>query len=103
MLHFNESLEKIAALSTETYKTKTLFLLDSLGYVLAEDIIADHNSPELPTSAMDGYALKYEDMVLKRLKIASINPAGSVLQDEVLGGTCGLMHGKKKQQLWVPL
>ena len=88
MLHFNESLEKIAALTIETYKTKTLFLLDSLGYVLAEDIIADHNSPELPTSAMDGYALRYEDMALKRLKIASINPAGSVLKDEVLQGTC---------------
>lgn len=88
MLHFDESLEKIAVLTIETYKTKTLFLLDSLGYVLAEDIIADHNSPELPTSAMDGYALKYEDMALKRLKIASINPAGSVLKDEVLCGTC---------------
>ena len=88
MLHFNESLEKIAALTMETYKTKTLFLLDSLGYVLAEDIIADHNSPEIPTSAMDGYALRYEDMPLKRLKIASINPAGSVLKDEVLCGTC---------------
>ncbi|HQR74454.1 MAG TPA: molybdopterin molybdotransferase MoeA [Sulfurovum sp.] len=88
MLHFDESLEKIAALTIENNKTKTLFLLDSLGYVLAEDIIADHNSPELPTSAMDGYALRYEDMALKRLKIANINPAGSVLKDEVLQGTC---------------
>jgi molybdopterin molybdotransferase len=88
MLHFNESLEKIATLQVETCKTKTLFLLDSLGYVLAEDIIADHNSPELPTSAMDGYALRHEDMAMKRLKIASINPAGFVLKDEVLQGTC---------------
>ncbi len=88
MLHFDKSLEKIAALAIKTCKTKTLFLLDSLGYVLAEDIIADHNSPQLPTSAMDGYALRQEDMALKRLKIASINPAGSVLKNEVLSGTC---------------
>ena len=88
MLHFDESLEKIAALTIGTHKTKTLYLLDSLGYVLAEDIIADHNSPELPTSAMDGYAFRHEDMALKRLKIASINPAGSVLKDEVFSGTC---------------
>lgn len=62
--------------------------MDTMGYVLAEDIIADHNSPELPTSAMDGYAIIHEDMALGRLKITSINPAGSALKDEVIGGTC---------------
>lgn len=88
MLHFDESLERIEALKIENYQTKKCFLLDSLGYILAEDIIADHNSPAFPTSAMDGYAMMHDDMALKRLKIASINPAGSVLKDEIIGGTC---------------
>ncbi|RRS32190.1 MAG: molybdenum cofactor biosynthesis protein MoaA [Epsilonproteobacteria bacterium (ex Lamellibrachia satsuma)] len=88
MLHFDESIEIIQNLEINNYKIKKLYLVDALGYVLAEDIIADHNSPEFPTSAMDGYAISYDDMALGRLKIGSINPAGSALKDEVIGGTC---------------
>jgi len=88
MIGFDESLEILDALRIENYKTKDCDLLQSLGFVLAEDIIAEHNSPKFPTSAMDGYALIHEDMSLGSLKIASINPAGSALQEEVIGGTC---------------
>jgi molybdopterin molybdotransferase len=88
MLHFDESIRMIENLEIGHYKTKKLYLLDALGYVLAEDIVADHNSPAMPTSAMDGYALSYEDMALGRLKVAGINPAGSSKRDELIGGTC---------------
>lgn len=88
MLHFDESIEMIEDLEINNYKTKKLYLLDALGYVLAEDVVADHNSPEFPTSAMDGYAIIHEDMTLGTLKVGSINPAGSALKDEVIGGTC---------------
>ncbi len=88
MIHFDESIQMIENLEIHNYKTKTMHLMDAQGYVLAEDIVADHNSPELPTSAMDGYAILHEDMALGRLHIASINPAGLALQDEVIGGTC---------------
>ena len=88
MIHFDESIQIIQDLQINSYKTKKLYLIDTLGYVLAEDIVADHNSPELPTSAMDGYALKHDDMAFGRLNIASINPAGSTLTDKVIGGTC---------------
>ncbi len=88
MLHFDESIERLKSLEIENYKTKKLYLVETLGYVLAEDIVADHNSPEFPTSAMDGYALNYDDLAMGRLKIASINPAGSALTDQVIGGTC---------------
>ena len=87
-MHFDESLEMIENLEINNYKTKKLYLVDALGYVLAEDIVADHNSPEFPTSAMDGYAIIHEDMTLGTLKVGSINPAGSALQDKVIGGTC---------------
>jgi len=88
MIHFDESIEILKNLPIEHYKTKKMYLVDTLGYVLAEDIVADHNSPEFPTSAMDGYALKYDDLAMGKLKIASINPAGSALTDQVIGGTC---------------
>jgi len=88
MIHFDESIAMIQSLKINNYQTKKLYLIDALGYVLAEDVIADHNSPEFPTSAMDGYALNYDDLAMGRLKIASINPAGSSLKEEVIGGTC---------------
>jgi len=88
MMHFDESIEIINNLDINSYKTKELYLVDALGYVLAEDVVADHNSPEFPTSAMDGYAIIHEDMTLGTLKIGGINPAGSALSAEVLGGMC---------------
>ena len=88
MMHFDESIALLQGLEIEYHKTKKLYLCDALGYILAEDIIADHNSPEYPTSAMDGYALRFEDMKLGRLKLSSINPAGSDLSDEVRAGHC---------------
>ena len=88
MMHFDESIQMIENLEINSYKTKELYLVDALGYILAEDIVADHNSPEFPTSAMDGYAIIHEDMTLGTLKIGSINPAGSALKEEVIGGTC---------------
>lgn len=88
MIHFDDSIELIQNIEVNHYKTKKLYLCDALGYILAEDIVSDHNSPEYPTSAMDGYALRYEDMALDRLHISSINPAGSDLSDSVTQGQC---------------
>jgi molybdopterin molybdotransferase len=88
MLHFDDSISKIEDISISSYRKKKLDLVDALGYTLAEDIVADHNSPEYPTSAMDGYAFKYEDISLGRLKISSINPAGSELSDSIKDGYC---------------
>ena len=88
MMHFDESIQMIENLEINNYKIKNLPLMEAQGYVLAADIMADHNSPGFPTSAMDGYAIIHEDMTLGTLKVGSINPAGSALKDEVIGGTC---------------
>jgi len=87
-MHFDESIEIINNIEIKTYKKVKKYLTDCMGYVLAEDIITDHNSPAFPTSAMDGYAVKHEDLALGRLKISSINPAGADLVEEVIGGQC---------------
>jgi len=87
-LHFDDSMKIIESVEIKNYKKSKRYLTDSLGFVLAQDIIADHNSPEFPTSAMDGYAIKHKDLELGRLKISSINPAGSELKDEVIDGCC---------------
>ncbi len=88
MMHFDESMDILDSIEITDHRTKRLFIMDAQGYVLAEDIVADHNSPEYPTSGMDGYALKHADMALGRLKIASINPAGSDEKETVQAGEC---------------
>ncbi|MDM5263718.1 molybdopterin molybdotransferase MoeA [Sulfurovum sp. XTW-4] len=87
-MHFDESMQMIDDLAIKNYKTKQLPLMESQGFILAEDIVADHNSPEFPTSAMDGYAVIHKDLSLGRLHIGSINPAGSDLKEEVVSGMC---------------
>jgi molybdopterin molybdotransferase len=88
MLHFDESMALLEQQQIDTYRTKKLYIMQAQGYVLAEDIVADHNSPAYPTSGMDGYAIISEDQAIGRLKIDSINPAGSALRNKVTGGTC---------------
>jgi len=85
---YEKSMENLYQ-SFETPKlTEKVFLTQAQGRTLASDIIADHNSPEFPTSAMDGYAIKFDDQVLVRLKINGTVPAGTFNKEEVIGGEC---------------
>jgi molybdopterin molybdotransferase len=87
-ISYNESMKIINNLQVEYNKTQKLFISDALGYVLATDIVADHNSPAFPTSGMDGYAIKASDQKNGRIKIIGNNPAGSALSDAVTDGVC---------------
>ena len=87
-IHFDDSINLLHTIKIENTKRKKIYLMDALGYVLAQDIVASHNSPEYPTSAMDGYAIKHSELALKRLKIASINPAGKDIDEAVEQGSC---------------
>ena len=87
-MSFEESIENLLGSMDATYLQEKVFLDDAIGRVLAEDIIADHNSPAFPTSAMDGYAIKFEDQSLERLKIQSVIPAGEYKDEEIFGGFC---------------
>ena len=85
---FDESMKALEE-SLETPKLKEkVFLSDALDRVVANDIVAKFNSPEFETSAMDGYAIKFEDMSMGRIKIVGDNPAGSEAPKEMMGGTC---------------
>jgi len=86
-INLEESLDMINSIKINSYKTKKLYLCNALGYTLAQDIISLDNSPQFPTSAMDGYAIRHQDQKLGRIKISSINPAGSALEDEVVEGS----------------
>lgn len=87
-IHFDDSINLLNSIELERYRSKKIFLMNAMGYRLAQDIVASHNSPEYPTSAMDGYAIRFQDQEQKRLKIASINPAGADSDEQVEQGIC---------------
>lgn len=87
-ISYEESLKKIEELSIKPLGEEEVFISDSLDRILAQDIVANENSPEYPTSSMDGYAIKHEDLKSKKIKILRDNPAGLDIEDEVQEGIC---------------
>jgi molybdopterin molybdotransferase len=68
-------------------------LLDALGRVLAEDVRADSALPPFDNSAMDGYAIRAEDVAhtsranAVRLPVIGEIPAGHPIDQELRAGT----------------
>jgi len=85
---YKQSMDILNSLDIKNKNTHKIFISDSLGYILAKDIIADHNSPKYPTSGMDGYAIKHQDLQLGILEISDYNPAGTEIQSEVVSSKC---------------
>jgi len=61
MILVDEALNKILS-HVQPLGFEKVSLLDALGRVIAEDIFAKRNIPPLDNSAMDGYALRSEDV-----------------------------------------
>lgn len=64
-------------------------LTNNFGVVLGEDVLADGDMPALPTSRMDGYALRATDVVLHRvMEIAGTTRAGDHRGQPLPAGMC---------------
>lgn len=87
-ISYEKSLELLNNIKISKETINKEFLINAIGKVIAKDIIADHNSPEFPTSGMDGYAIKFEDQKNKTIKIIDKNPAGEVVESQVESGVC---------------
>ena len=88
MISYEESLNILNSLDFKPVGVQKLFLTDAIGRILAQDIVAKENSPEFPTAAMDGYAIRADDQKLGKLKVIGKNPAGSEAENEVKEGVC---------------
>ena len=83
MVTVDEALEKIFA-HIQPLGFEKVSILDGLGRVIAEDIHANRNIPPLDNSAMDGYAVRNEDIQKAspnhpiRLEVVEELPAGSI-------------------------
>lgn len=87
-ISFKESTEILENAFCEEVGKEQLFLNESLGRILAKDIVAKGNSPAFETSGMDGYAIKFEDQGMDKIKIIDKLPAGTANTIEVTNGTC---------------
>ena len=81
-------MELLSGLDAGVLRYENLFLQETLGRYLAENVVAGENSPSQPTSAMDGYAVIHSDLSSGRIKIMGDNPAGSDETRVVTSGTC---------------
>src|SRR2546429_9819910 len=54
--------QKIVLAAAQPLAVEKVGLLDALGRVLAEDSIAERDNPPWDNSAMDGFAVRYEDI-----------------------------------------
>ena len=86
----NESINKIISL-------EIVAIRDSLNRILASDIISKINVPSDINSAMDGYAIKYNDLVensITKLKIVGTSFAGKPWHGKLnCGETIRIMTG----------
>ncbi|BFU78182.1 molybdopterin molybdotransferase MoeA [Arcobacter sp. 15-2] len=84
---YNQSLEILNSINISNLSTQKIFVADTLNRILAQDIVAQENSPAFKTSGMDGYAIKHEDLQLGKIEIIDKNPAGTVVESSVSNGT----------------
>lgn len=76
---------------TPVKETETVALRDSLGRILAREILSPDNVPNYHNSAMDGYAFNADqisDSLPLRLKIAGTAYAGKTFTGNVAPGEC---------------
>jgi len=89
MLSVEEAQERILGMF-QALESERKPLLDALGQVLAEDVVSTLDIPPLTNSAMDGYAVRYEDIegatydAPRELRVVGYLAAGQLPQQEVI-------------------
>jgi molybdopterin molybdotransferase len=87
MTSFEEARDLILS-NVTPMDTEQVDLLDSLGRVASETVIAQYNLPSFDNSAMDGYAVRVADSsTLASLPISGYIPAGGTATDELAPGS----------------
>lgn len=89
MLRFEEALERVLAHAPTEASIEDLPLPECLGRVLAEDLSCEADVPAADVSAMDGFAVRAEDLAQgKQLELLGDALAGSPFEGSVGPGCC---------------
>ena len=78
---------KLAIESARRLDAERVAIDESLGRILAEDLKSDIDMPPFDRSAMDGYAVRREDLA-RELRVIETIPAGYVPRELIRPGTC---------------
>lgn len=78
-----EAIELVKDNITPDFDIEEISVLDALGRVIAEDIVAPHNQPPFPRSPLDGYAMQASDSKGATLE----HPVVLKVVDEVMAGS----------------
>ncbi|AAC06407.1 molybdopterin molybdotransferase MoeA [Aquifex aeolicus] len=80
---------KIVLENVKPLESERVFIHEALGRVLAEDVVSDTDKPLFDNSAMDGYAVRWEDIkeVPAKLKVIGEYAAGTGENLKVEKGT----------------
>ncbi|WP_413283365.1 molybdopterin molybdotransferase MoeA [Vibrio sp. MA40-2] len=100
LMPIDDAIEQMLSSVTEIKTTQQLALENTVGFVLAEDILSPINVPPFDNSAMDGYAIKRNDLVATNiLQLAGKSFAGQPFEGNWPTGTCiRIMTGAKIPQ-----
>ena len=89
LLPVSEALQRILA-NVKRVETEEVALSHASNRVLASDLAATRTQPPFPASAMDGYAVRHEDVETcpATLKVIGESAAGHGFHDEIKPGQC---------------
>ena len=88
MISVEEAQERVLA-EISLLVTENVSFIDALGRVLREDVVSPADIPQADNTAMDGYAVRADDIARPpvRLKVIEDLPAGTVATKRVEPGT----------------
>lgn len=89
MLSFSEAQRLIEAFA-HSFGQEKINLEDAAGRVLAEDVRADRDYPPFNRSAMDGYAIKWEDFAngMRKYRVVDTIYVGAATAKAITSGEC---------------
>ena len=97
-LDFTDAVKKSLDLSIATTFTEMISIGESIGRIIAKDVVCVKNLPSFNNSAMDGFALKFEDAgkVLSINKTIFAGDKGEKVKESLLENQCyKIMTGAK--------
>ncbi|HCM1313877.1 molybdopterin molybdotransferase MoeA [Vibrio parahaemolyticus] len=97
LMPIEEAMDKMLSRIKPIQTTRSLPLADALGFVLAEDVLSPIHVPPFDNSAMDGYAIRIQDLEASTvLPMVGKSFAGQPFEGEWPTGTCvRIMTGAK--------
>jgi len=87
MITFEDALKIVQDAVYYEMSTERISINDSLDRILAKDIVSDINMPPFPKSAMDGYAIRYEDLK-NEWEVLEVIAAGQKPQKAIGANQC---------------